>query len=660
MQVKDPETPVEQLMKVMPGPDFPTGGIMYGRIGILSAYRMGRGKIKLRAKTEIEDEGTDSKEKIIITELPYQVNKANLIKKIADLVSEKTMEGIRDIRDESDREGMRVVIELSKGANNQILLNQLFRHTDMEITYGIINLALVNNEPKILALNQIIAHFIDHRIKVITRRTEFDLKKAQDRAHILEGLKIALSNIDDIVALIKSSDSKDDARKKLIASYSLTEIQADAILQMRLSTLTGLEREKIDREYEELMKVIAELREILASHQMVLDIIISELEDIKERYGRERMTEIANGGDIETIEDEDLIPREDMIVTITEAGYIKRVSQEEYRTQRRGGKGVIGMTTKDEDSVVDIFSANTHDYLLFFSNKGQVRWRKVYSLPLGGRYSKGRPIVNVLNLKEDEEIRSILPSKDFDDKHYIIMVSRNGVTKKTIASAFANPRHGGIRALTLRDGDDLVSVNLTDGEKDIFIASHKGKAIHFNESEIRPMGRTAAGVRGIRLDADDYVIGMTASDSEGCILTISRNGYGKRTPVKEYRETKRGGKGVRNLLVTEKTGNVIAIKSVTSADEIMLTSANGKLIRTSISEIRVIGRSTQGVRLMRIEPDDRVMAVSLIKEKDDDEEDNAENNPKDQSEDYVNDSKEDSQDEQQPASTDSEEQQKQE
>ncbi|MCK5043277.1 MAG: DNA gyrase subunit A, partial [Candidatus Aenigmarchaeota archaeon] len=375
----------------------------------------GRGKVKIRAKTEMEGD-PEAKERIIITELPYQVNKANLIKKIADLVSDKVIEGIRDIRDESDRDGMRVVIELSRSANSQILLNQLFKHTDMEITYGIINLALVNNRPFILPLNEIIAHFIDHRIKVITRRTQFDLNKAEKRAHILEGLKIALSNIDEIVALIKASKSKDEAQLKLIEKFSLTELQADAILQMRLSALTGLERDKIDAEYAELLKMIEKFKEILASPQIILDIIKSELEEIRNKYSHDRLTEIANGGDLEDIIDEDLIPKEDMIVTITEAGYIKRVSQQEYRSQRRGGKGVIGMTTKEEDSVVDMFSANTHDYLLFFSNEGQVRWIKVYNLPLGGRYSKGRSIVNVLSLKDGEEIRSVLPSKDFDDK----------------------------------------------------------------------------------------------------------------------------------------------------------------------------------------------------------------------------------------------------
>ncbi|MCK4927663.1 MAG: DNA gyrase subunit A, partial [Candidatus Aenigmarchaeota archaeon] len=389
MQVDRPDITVPELMEVMPGPDFPTGGIMYGRSGMHSAYTTGRGKVKIRAKTEMEGD-PEAKERIIITELPYQVNKANLIKKIADLVSDKVIEGIRDIRDESDRDGMRVVIELSRSANSQILLNQLFKHTDMEITYGIINLALVNNRPFILPLNEIIAHFIDHRIKVITRRTQFDLNKAEKRAHILEGLKIALSNIDEIVALIKASKSKDEAQLKLIEKFSLTELQADAILQMRLSALTGLERDKIDAEYAELLKMIEKFKEILASPQIILDIIKSELEEIRNKYSHDRLTEIANGGDLEDIIDEDLIPKEDMIVTITEAGYIKRVSQQEYRSQRRGGKGVIGMTTKEEDSVVDMFSANTHDYLLFFSNEGQVRWIKVYNLPLGGRYSKGR------------------------------------------------------------------------------------------------------------------------------------------------------------------------------------------------------------------------------------------------------------------------------
>ena len=617
MQMDNPDVPITDLTDVLLGPDFPTGGLMYGKTGIMSAYKTGRGKIKLRARAVAEGD-PDTKERIIITELPYQVNKANLIKKIAGLVSDKVVEGIRDIRDESDRDGMRVVIELSKAANSQVTLNQLFRHTDMEITYGIINLALVDNRPRVLALNEIIAYFIDHRIIVITKRTEFELRKAEARAHILEGLRIALSNIDDIVTLIKSSKSKEEAKERLIEKYSFSEIQADAILAMRLSTLTGLERDKIDEEYDALLKLIARLKEILASREEIMRIIKNDLIDIKERYGHDRLTEIALGGDIDMIEDEDLIPREEMVVTITEAGYIKRVKQDEYKAQRRGGKGVIGMTTKEEDSVADMFTACTHDYLLFFSDKGQIRWRKVYELPEGGRYSKGRSIVNVLDLKDGEEIRSVLPSNELDDKHYITMVSRNGVIKKTSAALFARPRKGGIRALTLREGDDLVSVSITDGEKDIFIGSYNGKAIHFNENEIRPMGRTAAGVRGIKLNPGDYVIGMAIADSDGCILTISERGYGKRTLVSEYRETKRGGKGVRNLLVTDKTGNVMAVRSVVETDELMLTSAAGKLIRTYVSDISIIGRSTQGVRIMRIDDDDKVMAVSIIPEKEDD------------------------------------------
>lgn len=619
LQMDNPDVPITDLTDVLLGPDFPTGGLMYGKTGIMSAYKTGRGKIKLRARAVAEGD-PDAKERIIITELPYQVNKANLIKKIAGLVSDKVIEGIRDIRDESDRDGMRVVIELSKAANSQVVLNQLFRHTDMEITYGIINLALVDNRPRVLALNEIIAYFIDHRIIVITKRTEFELRKAEARAHILEGLRIALSNIDDIVTLIKSSKSKEEAKERLIEKYSFSEIQADAILAMRLSTLTGLERDKIDEEYDALLKLIARLKEILESREEIMRIIKNDLIDIRERYGHDRLTEIALGGDIDMIEDEDLIPREEMVVTITEAGYIKRVKQDEYKAQRRGGKGVIGMTTKEEDSVVDMFTACTHDYLLFFSDKGQIRWRKVYELPEGGRYSKGRSIVNVLDLKDGEEIRSVLPSNELDDKHYIVMVSRNGVMKKTSASLFAKPRKGGIRALTLREGDDLVSVSITDGTKDIFIGSHGGKAIHFNENEIRPMGRTAAGVRGIKLNPGDYVIGMAIADSDGCILTISEKGYGKRTLVSEYRETKRGGKGVRNLLVTDKTGNVMAVRSVVETDELMLTSAAGKLIRTYVSDISIIGRSTQGVRIMRIDDDDKVMAVSIIPEKEDDEE----------------------------------------
>ncbi len=615
MQIENPEITPEELMDTVKGPDFPTGGIIYGLSGIRSAYTTGRGKIRVRARTSTETYKGD-RERIIIDELPYQVNKANLIKSIAGLVSDKKVEGIRDIRDESDRDGMRVVIELSRGVNTQVILNQLIKHTDMEVTYGMINLALVDNKPQVMPLKSLLAHFIDHRVEVVTRRTKYELKKAEARAHILEGLKTALSNIDDIVALIKSSKSKDEAQQRLMSDYSLTELQADAILQMRLSTLTGLERDKIDEEYDSLIKLIARLKEILSSRDEILGLIKKELAEIRDKYGQERMSEISHEMDLTQIEDEDLIPREDMIVTITDSGYIKRVSQSEYKTQRRGGKGVIGMTTKDEDSVVHLFCANTHDYLLFFSDKGIVRWKKVYSLPEGSRYSKGRSIANLLEIDGEETIQSVMPSSKLDDEHYIVMLTRNGVIKKTAASSFAKPRRGGIRALTLRDGDDLVQAKMSDGSNHIFIGTYKGKAIHFIESDVRPMGRTAAGVRGISLDDDDHVVGMAVTTEKGCILTVSEKGYGKRTEVTEYRQTKRGGKGVRNLMVTEKNGNVISIMDVGKDDELMLTSANGKLIRTHVSGISVIGRSTQGVRVMRLE-DDRLVAVSRIAEDDD-------------------------------------------
>ncbi|MCK5474213.1 MAG: DNA gyrase subunit A, partial [Candidatus Aenigmarchaeota archaeon] len=546
-----------------------------------------------------------------ITELPYQVNKANLIKTMAHLANDKKVEGIRDLRDESDREGMRVVIELTKTATPEIVLNQLYKHTDMSITYGMINLALVDNQPRILALPTILQCYTDHRFEVVTRRTEYLLKKAKERAHILEGLRIALENIDETIKIIKSSKNREEAHERLTERFGLSKIQIDSILAMQLQRLTGLEREKIDNEYKELLAKIEEYTAILADRMKVLNIIKKELLEIRDKYGRDRLTKIEDAAEGE-MDDEAFIEKENVTIAITNTGYIKRMSQDEFKAQRRGGKGVIGMATKEEDHIKDIFTANTHDYLLFFTSTGQVRWLKVYQIPEGTRYSKGRAVTNLLNLKDGEEVCAILRSNNFDDEHFIVMATKKGVVKKTPASAFAKPRNGGIRGITLRDGDMLVEVRETDGTRDILIPTREGKAIRFNEKDVRSMGRTASGVRGIRLSKGDKVIGMTILDPEKAILTVTQKGYGKRTAIDDYRITRRGGKGIINLQVTDKTGKIVDSRAVRETEEILLVSKQGKIIRTNLSQIKIQGRNTQGVRIMRMDDGDVLAAVGRV------------------------------------------------
>jgi DNA gyrase subunit A len=606
--IDNPETPVEELMEVLPGPDFPTGGFIVGRSGTFEAYRTGRGKITLRGRAEIQEAG--KRQRIIVTEIPYLVNKSRLIETIVDLVKDKKIEGIADLRDESDREGMRIVIELKTQAQGEVVLNQLYKHTQMQTTFGIINLALVEGQPVVHSLKNLLEEYISHRKVVVTRRTKFELEKAERRAHILEGLRIALDHIDKVIKLIRGAKDAEAAREGLIGSFELSPEQAQAILDMRLQRLTALEREKIDIEYEGLQKNIKHYREVLADPKEVLDIIQTELEDLKNRFGDQRRTEIIEG-ELD-FEDEDLIPIEDMIVTVTNTGYIKRLSVDTYRSQRRGGKGVIGMETKEEDFVEDLFVASTHDYILFFTNMGKVHLLKVYRVPPAGRYSKGKAIVNLLALGEGEKVRATIPISEFDSEHFLFFATKKGTVKKTILSAYGRPRKGGIIAIKLDSDDELISVKLTNGKEDIFMGTKKGKAIRFFEGDVRSMGRGTRGVRGIRLKKEDEVIGLDLARENSQILTITENGYGKRTPVSRYTRIRRGGQGVINIITGDRNGCAVETKEVIGDEEIVVTTQEGIVIRTRVNEISVIGRNTKGVRIMKLNEGDKVVAVAKI------------------------------------------------
>jgi DNA gyrase subunit A len=608
MTIDNPEVTTQELMSVVHGPDFPTGAYIYGRSGIHRAYETGRGIIKIRAKTTVEQH--KNKESIIINEMPYQVNKAKLIENIANLVKEKKILGITDLRDESDRNGIRAVIELSRGTNADVVLNQLFRHTQMESSFGIINLALVDGQPMILGLKDIIRHFIDHRVEVVTRRSIFEMEKAKKRAHILEGLQIALYHIDRVIALIRQSQTTDEAKTRLIAELDLSQEQAKAILDMRLQRLTGLEREKIDNEHKELMETIRWLQEVLGDKNKILSIIKQEIIDIKDRYGDDRRTQIIDG-DTE-MEDEDLIPVEDVVVTISNSGYIKRLPVHTYKQQRRGGRGVIGMDTKETDFVVDLFVASTHDYILFFTDKGRVYWLKVYEIPDASRQSRGKAIINLIEVDNDENITAQIPVKAFKDDQYLIMATDCGVVKKTVLSAFSNPRRSGIIAITLDEGDELKIVKLTDGHKDIIIGSRHGKAIRFSEADVRATGRGARGVRGIRLIGNDCVVGMDIVRDDATLLTITENGFGKRTQFGEYRKMNRGGQGVITIISSIRNGMVVDVKAINETDELMVTTSGGIIIRVPVSDIRIQGRNTQGVKIMNVKNKDKVMAVARV------------------------------------------------
>jgi len=612
MLIDNPDTKVADLMKVIRGPDFPTGGIIHGVNGIKEAYTHGRGHIKVRAKAFIEKEHRGM-EKIVITEIPYQVNKARLIEKIAELVRNKKIEGITDLRDESDRDGIRIVLEIKRGEVAQVILNNLYKHTQMETTFGIIMLALVGGQPHILTLRRMLNLFLQHRRDVVIRRTRFDLAKAEHRAHILEGLKIALDHLDDVISLIRKSKNPETAKDGLMKKFGLTDIQAQAILDMKLQRLTGLEREKIISDYRETMKEIKRLKEILGSERLVYGIIKEELQELKEKYGDERRTEIVE--DIKEITLEDLITEEEMVITISHRGYIKRNRLSAYRSQRRGGKGLKGMETREEDFVERLFIGSTHDYMLFFTNRGRLHWLKIYQIPEAGRAARGKAIVNLLQLQKDEKVATAIPVRDFTEG-YLVMFTRNGLVKKTALKEFSNPRGKGIIAATVDENDELIAVEKTDGKSDLIIGTKGGLAIRFNEEDVRPMGRTARGVIGVRLRKGDEVVSAEAVGDRTTLLTVTEKGFGKRTAASEYPVQSRGGKGVISIKVTDKGGKAVGLLQVRDEDEIMLITNSGKLIRTTAENISIIGRNTQGVKLMDVDADDRIVSIGKVAEKD--------------------------------------------
>jgi len=609
MLLENPDLTIEELIKVVTGPDFPTGGLILGREGIKSAYMTGRGSIIMRARAVIE-RSKGGKESIIVTEIPYQVNKTKMKEQIANLVRSKTITGISDLRDESDKDGIRVVIELKKDELAQVILNQLYKHTSMQTTFGANMIALVDSQPKMLNLKQMLYYWLKHRREVVLRRTRFDLDKALRRAHILEGLKIAMANLDAFVAIIRGSATPAEAREKLMSGYKLSEAQVQSILEMTLQRLTGLERRKIEDEYAEILVNIQELRSILASDALVRNIIKEELLELKETYGDDRRTEIVvDPGEISV---EDLIADEDMIVTISHTGYIKRIPLTTYRKQRRGGVGVKGMGTKEEDFLEHMFVASTHQYILFFTDRGKCYWLKVFEIPEEGRLARGKAIVNLLQIESGEKIASFVPVKKFDDKHYVFMATRHGVVKKTNLSQFSRPLSSGIIAQKLDEGDYLMDVRLTDGEQDIVIVTHNGMSIRFSETEVRSMGRQANGVRGVRLENGDFVVGMSIADNSTTLLVVTEKGFGKRTDMEEYRKQGRGGKGIIAIKTSIRNGPVVGIKSVTDHDELIVMTTGGMIIRLPISGVRTIGRNTQGVRIIALQQDDLVSDIARI------------------------------------------------
>jgi len=607
--IDNPDITIEELCEYVEGPDFPTGGIIYGRDGIREAYLTGKGKITLRARANIETL-KNGKMNIVVTEIPFQTNKAAIIEKIASLVRDGKITGISDIRDESDKEGMRIVIELKKDAYPKVVLNQLFAHTQLQVTFGIIMLALDNLRPEVMNLKQLMQKFLDHREEVVTRRTKYDLRRAEERAHILEGYKIALDNIDAVVNLIKKSASPDEAKKWLMKKFKLTEVQAQAILDLRLQRLTGLERKKIDEEYLDLIKKIEYYRSILDSRVRLLGIIKEELDDIKERFGDERRTEIVDEeGDFRI---EDLIAEEDMIITITHTGYIKRIPISTYRRQRRGGKGITGLGMKEEDFVEHLFIASTHSYILFFTDRGKCYWLKVHEIPQGGRLARGKAIVNLLEMSREEKITAFVPVSNFDMDAYLVMATAKGFIKKTHLSAYSNPRRGGIIATILREGDRLIEAKLTGGSDDIILAKRKGKAIRFNEREVRVMGRATQGVKGVTLEKDDEVVSMVVVKRKANLLAVTEKGYGKRTRITDFRNIRRGGKGVVCIKTGERNGDLVALKEVIEKDEVMIITKNGIIIRSPVKGIPVLGRQAKGVKMITLSEGDSVVDVALI------------------------------------------------
>lgn len=606
--IDNPDISVEELIQIIPGPDFPTGGIIYGRSGIWEAYKTGRGKVIIRAQAEVHKMANE-REEIVITEIPYMVNKTSLLEKIADLVRQKTIEGISYINDESDRRGMRIVIGIKKDDFGEVILNQLFKYTMMQSTFGINNLALVNMQPVQLTLKELIRHFISHRHDVVVRRTEYELKKAQERAHILEGLRIAIDHIDEIIALIKSSASTEEAHESLKSKFTLSDIQAKAILEMRLQRLTALERDKIENEFNELLRTIEQKKDILARRELRMEIISNELIEIRKKYADPRRTEIVDStGDVVL---EDMIAEEDMVVTMTHEGYIKRTSVSTYRSQGRGGKGVKGMVSKENDFISTLFVASTHAFILFFTNTGRCYWLKVYLIPEVSRQSRGKPIVNMIHLRAEEKIASFVIVSGFDNDHFIVAATEKGIINKQPLSAYSNIRRDGINAFHLDDGDSVIECKLTDGDSDIILGTSFGKAVRFHESAFRELGRNTRGVKGISLRGDDIVVGMIIVNEEYDVLSVTEKGYGKRTSVTEYRKTNRGGTGIINIKVTEKNGKLVALKGILGEYDLMVITKNGIIIRTDIEKISVIGRNTQGVRVINLEDTDSVIDITL-------------------------------------------------
>ncbi|MFD1734939.1 DNA gyrase subunit A [Bacillus salitolerans] len=615
---KNPEITIAELMETVQGPDFPTAGQILGRSGIRKAYETGRGSVIIRAKVEIEEK-SNGKETIIVHEIPYQVNKAKLIEKIAELVRDKKIDGITDLRDESDRNGMRIVMEIRRDANANVILNNLYKQTALQTSFGINMLALVDGQPKVLNLKEVLYHYLNHQKVVIRRRTQFELEKAEARAHILEGLRIALDHLDEVITLIRNSQTTDIARTGLMEQFSLSEKQAQAILDMRLQRLTGLEREKIEEEYKGLVALIAELKAILADEEKVLDIIREELQEIKERFNDTRRTEIVAGG-VEMIEDEDLIPEENIVISLTHNGYIKRLPASTYRSQKRGGRGIQGMGTNENDFVEHLLTTSTHNTILFFTNKGKVYRAKGYEIPEFSRTAKGIPIINLLEIDKGEWINAMIPVQEFSDDNFLFFTTKQGISKRSPLSSFGNIRTSGLIAVNLRDGDELISVKLTDGSKDIIIGTKNGMLIHFPETDVRSMGRTATGVKGISLDEDDEVVGMEILNEGFDVLVVTRNGYGKRTPKSEYRVQSRGGKGLRTTTITDKTGPVMAIKTVSGDEDIMVITASGVLIRMATGGISQFGRYAQGVRLIRLGDEENVSTVAIVEKEEIEEE----------------------------------------
>jgi len=621
--VDNPECELLDLRKIVKGPDFPTGGFIFGREGIKDCYETGRGRIVMRARAVVEERESTGKQQIVITEIPFQVNKARLVEQIAAQVHDKKVEGISDLRDESDRDGMRVVIELKRDTNAEVVLNQLYKRTQMQTTFGTIMLALVNGEPRVMGLKEMLQHFVEHRHHVIVRRTEYDLGQAQAREHILEGLKIAVDNIDEVISIIRGSPDVETADAALRERFSLSERQSKAILDMRLARLTALERDKLDAELKEVRALIKELKSILASREKRMGILKREMEELEKKFGDERRTEIvADTGDFSI---EDLIAEEDMVVTISHSGYIKRIPTTTYRRQRRGGRGLAGMGTKEEDWVEHLFIASTHDYVLFFTQNGQVYWLKVYDIPQGGRAARGKPIVNLIQIGDGERIAAFVGVRQFDDQHFLMFATADGTVKKTGLSAYGNPRTTGINAINIEAGDELIDVQVTDGSNDVVLATRHGMSIRFHENDVREMGRATTGVRGVTLEGDDRVVGMVVIRRDAMLLVVTEKGLGKRSELADYRIQRRGGKGIITLKRTDRTGNIVALKEVLPEDELMVITRHGVIIRMPVEGIRVSGRNTQGVRVMNLDDGDTVVDVTRVVREDENGQENGEN-----------------------------------